>query len=110
MSPNSSKFHERIDLTQQQIEDILDDSEADIDIENSNGILTLVFEDASQIILSRQEALSQLWAATRLGGFHFDYDDQQQCWVCTTTRRTLGNLLADWCQSQGQISLSFPGL
>lgn len=110
MSLSSSDFHERVDETQQQIEDILDDSDADIDIENSGGILTLEFDDGSQIILSRQEALSQLWVATRQGGFHFEHDAQQQGWICVTSRQPLGELLSQWCQAQGDVSLAFPGL
>lgn len=107
MQLSTSDFHEKIDLLQQQIEDILDDSDADIDIENSSGILTLVFENASQIILSRQEALRQLWVATRQGGFHFDYHADKG-WICDADQRNLGELLSQWCQAADSSAPSFP--
>lgn len=107
MQLSVSEFHEKIDLLQQQIEDILDDSDADIDIENSGGILTLEFENSSQIILSRQEALRQLWVATRQGGFHFDYQGEQG-WVCDANQQNLGELLSQWCQAADSDAPSFP--
>lgn len=108
MPLNSSAFHDLVDDVQQQIEDILDDSDLDLDIENSGGILTLVFTDGSQIILSRQEPLKQLWVAARQGGFHFDYDSQR--WLCSNEQRSLGQWLATLCQQQSGEPVDFPGL
>lgn len=110
MPLNSSAFHELVDDVQQQIEDILDDSDLDLDIENSGGILTLVFTDGSQIILSRQEPLKQLWVAARQGGFHFDYDTDSQRWLCSNEQRSLGQWLATLCQQQSGEPVDFPGL
>lgn len=110
MPLNSSAFHDLVDDVQQQIEDILDDSDLDLDIENSGGILTLVFTDGSQIILSRQEPLKQLWVAARQGGFHFDYDTDSQRWLCSNEQRSLGQWLATLCQQQSGKPVDFPGL
>ncbi|MGI6408803.1 MAG: iron donor protein CyaY [Gammaproteobacteria bacterium] len=110
MPLNSSAFHDLVDDVQQQIEDILDDSDLDLDIENSGGILTLVFTDGSQIILSRQEPLKQLWVAARQGGFHFDYDTDSQRWLCSNEQRSLGQWLATLCQQQSGEPVDFPGL
>lgn len=110
MSLNSSAFHDLIDEAQQQIEDILDDSDLDLDIENSGGILTLVFADGSQIILSRQEPVKQLWVAARQGGFHFDYDPATQRWLCSNEQRALGQWLSALCLEQSGESIVFPGL
>lgn len=110
MSLSSSTFHDLIDEVQQQIEDILDDSDLDLDIENSGGILTLIFADGSQIILSRQEPVKQLWVASRQGGFHFDYDSATQRWLCSNEQRTLGQWLSTLCLEQSGESIIFPEL
>lgn len=110
MSLDSSEFHDLIDDVQQQIEDILDDSDLDLDIENSGGILTLVFADNSQVILSRQEPLRQLWVAARQGGFHFDYDSDAKLWQCTNDARSLGQWLSEFCQAQAGEAIDFPDL
>ena len=54
------------------IEEAIDDSGVDIDYENSGGMLTLTCEvNGSQIILSRQPAMREIWLAAQAGGFHF---------------------------------------
>lgn len=95
MSLTNSQFHDLIDATQRNLEDILDDSDADIDIENSASILTLTFANQHQLILSRQEPLKQLWLADRSGGFHFDYDTATQQWRCVSNQQTLTDMLSD---------------
>lgn len=55
-----------------QIEDALERSGVDIDIEpQQGGILALTFEDDSQIIINRHVAAREIWVAARSGGFHF---------------------------------------
>lgn len=93
MSLSNSQFHDLVDATQRNLEDIIDNGDADIDIENSAGILTLTFENKHQLILSRQEPLKQLWLADRTGGFHFDYDSEQATWHCAGTQETLAQML-----------------
>ncbi len=93
MSLSNSLFHDLVDTTQRNLEDIIDSGDADIDIENSAGILTLTFENQHQLILSRQEPLKQLWLADRTGGFHFDYDSEQAAWYCAGTQETLAQML-----------------
>lgn len=94
MSLTNSQFHDLVDATQRNLEDIIDDSDVDIDIENSAGILTLTFTNQHQLILSRQEPLKQLWLADRSGGFHFDYDNQAQQWRCDSNQQSLNDMLS----------------
>ncbi len=77
---DESKFNQTVDLLLTAIEDAIDESGADIDFETAGGILTLSFEDSSKIIINRQTALSQIWVATRSGGFHFNFDDASGHW------------------------------
>ncbi len=110
MSLSNSQFHDIIDATQRNLEDIIDDSDADIDIENSAGILTLTFENKHQMIISRQEPLKQLWLADRSGGFHFDYDKVAKQWRCDSNQRTLTDMLDEILQAHTQLSFDLSSL
>ncbi len=90
---NESEFNHQIDDLMMAIEDAIDESGTDIDFENAGGILTLTFENRSQIILSRQGALRQLWMAARTGGFHFDYNQEQKEWICDSNGEEFCNML-----------------
>lgn len=65
------------------IEEWLEDSALDLDLESGAGMLTISCEEnGSQIILSRQRAVSEIWVAAISGGFHFS--KQGADWVCKT--------------------------
>ena len=50
---------------------INDGAEADIDNQRVGGMVTLVFENRSQIVGNRQKPLHEVWLAARSGGYHF---------------------------------------
>ena len=79
---NESEFHSIADQAIADLQDAIDDSGADIDYEEVGGVLTLEFENGSKIIFSKQPPVMQLWMAARSGGFHFDYDEADQQWIC----------------------------
>ncbi|MBD7975705.1 MULTISPECIES: iron donor protein CyaY [Pseudomonas] len=110
MSLSEARFHDLIDAVQQEIEDVFDDSGLDVDLENSAGVLTVRFENGSQLILSRQEPLRQLWVAARSGGFHFDYDESSERWICDSSDEPLGELLARVTHEQAGEALEFEEL
>ena len=110
MSLSEARFHDLIDAVQQAVEDIFDDSDLDLDLENSAGVLTVRFENGTQLILSRQEPLRQLWVAARSGGFHFDYDEEQELWICDNSDEPLGELLARVTREQAGEELEFDEL
>lgn len=97
---NESEFNRRIDDALLQIEQAVDESGADIDYENVGGILTLIFEDDSQIIINRQTPARQLWVAARAGGYHFDFDSAKQQWVRDSDGRELFAVLRQACSEQ----------
>lgn len=66
--------------TLEQLEELLDNSDADIDYDTVSDILTIEFEDRSKIIINYQSANGQLWLAARSGGFHYDYDAKTGEW------------------------------
>ena len=92
-------FHERVDNLFLQVEHILDEAQSDIDFVNSSGLLTISCENKSQIILSRQPSLEQVWLACLAGGLHFKL--VQDVWVLTTdSNQTFGQRLTQALQQQ----------
>lgn len=81
---DESEFNQKADELLMAIEDAIDqvieESDLDIDFENAGGILSLSFEDNSKIIINRQAPLRQIWVATRSGGFHFDFNSEENEW------------------------------
>ncbi|HZJ94620.1 MAG TPA: iron donor protein CyaY [Thiopseudomonas sp.] len=110
MNLTNSQFHDLVDATQRNLEDIIDNGDVDIDLESSGGILTLTFENQHQVILSRQEPLKQLWLADRSGGFHFDYDSEKNAWYCAATEQTLVQMLSEILHAHTQHSFDLSSL
>ena len=50
---------------------INDDTDADIDNQRTGGMVTLTFDNRSQIIINLQKPLQEIWMAARAGGFHY---------------------------------------
>lgn len=64
-----------------QLEEQLDECDADIDYDTVSDILTISFENGSKLIINRQAASGQLWLAARSGGFHYNYDAGSGRWL-----------------------------
>jgi CyaY protein len=56
---------------------INDDTDADIDNQRTGGMVTLTFDNRSQIIINLQKPLQEIWMAARAGGFHYKCVDGQ---------------------------------
>jgi CyaY protein len=110
MSLSEARFHDLVDETQEKLEDIFDESDLDIDLESSSCVLTVNFENGTQLIFSRQEPLRQLWLAAVSGGFHFDYDEESERWMCDKSEEQLGEMLERIVQQQAGAEFDFEGL
>jgi CyaY protein len=110
MSLSEARFHDLVDAAQAIVEDAFDDCDLDVDLENAAGVLTVRFENGSQLILSRQEPIRQLWVAARSGGFHFDYDAASDRWLCDSSDEQLGEMLSRITLEQGGEALEFEEL
>lgn len=77
---NDAEFRRRFDATLLAVEQAIENSEADIEFETANDILTLEFPNGSKIIINAQSAVHQLWVAARSGGFHFNFDAGSETW------------------------------
>ena len=101
-----AQFNQLVDDLMFSIEESIDDSGADLDYENTAGMLTITCEaNGSQIILSRQPALGEIWLAARSGGFHFKLDDT--IWKNTVSREPLINMLSNACLEQSGELVNF---
>ncbi len=71
-----TEFKDHIEEIIIQIEDAIEELDNGIDYESSDGMLTIILVNKSQIIINRQTAALQLWLAAKSGGYHFDYLDE----------------------------------
>jgi CyaY protein len=89
------------------VETAIQDSDAEIDYESGNDMLTLSFRTGTVAIISRQTAVHQLWLAARSGGFHFDWEAGRKTWVCSLNGQALPDMLREVCLEQGGVALRF---
>jgi CyaY protein len=73
-------FAEAYEDTLLQLEEILDNCDAELEYDTVSDILTIEFDNGSKLIINRQAASEQLWVAARSGGYHFDYDPDSDSW------------------------------
>jgi CyaY protein len=96
-----------------EVLDQLESQEAleDLELDLIDGVLTLEFEDGTQLILNRQEPLEQIWLASPLGPAHFRFDQQAAHWVDDRTGEalvtTLGRALSQKLGIEIQLSGGF---
>lgn len=76
---NLVEFHQNIEQVWDSIETQCDEQGADVDFERQGSVLTITFNDRSQIVINKQEAMLELWLASRLGGLHFAWKEND--WV-----------------------------
>lgn len=108
---NESEFNDIVDdifvAIEDAVEETCDETGAEIDYETSSGILHLTFADNSKIIINRQTPFKQIWVAARQGGFHFDYDEESDSWLCNG--KDLFKALSEYCTEQAGQPVSLNG-
>jgi CyaY protein len=97
---NDAEFAARADAALQRVEQALEDSGVDADVQlKEGGILEVEFADGSKIIVNRHAAAREIWVAARAGGFHFRWDGSQ--WRDTRDAAELFAALSRLVSSQG---------
>lgn len=84
---------------------INDAGEADIDNQRMGGMITLSFENKSQIVVNLQKPLQEIWLATKRGGYHYKFISGQ--WLDTKSGIELFANLSDCASEQAQSVLVF---
>ena len=80
-------------------------TDADVDVQRSGGMITLVFDNRSQIIINQQKPLQEMWMATRSGGYHYRFDGQH--WQDTKSGREFFAQLSEDASVQSGMPLQF---
>lgn len=99
-----AEFNDQLDALYEQIEDAVDELDADVDCEISGSVLTLSSPDGSSIIFSRQSATRELWLAARSGGFHFAWNGDE--WYSQKETCSLSEMIERVCLEQIGETLS----
>ena len=102
-----SKFNELVDETFTALEMALDEVDSDLDYETSGGVLTVVFENDSRLVFSRQPPTRQLWLAARSGGFHFAFDEEAGDWRATREGQLFRPFVTEQMQVQGDVRFAW---
>ena len=102
---NDTEFHQLVDIQMQNIEEAIDESEADIDYEVTGNVMTLEFENRSQIIINRQEPMREIWLASKSGGFHFKLVDDK--WTCSKTGMELFEMVKEECEKHADEEINW---
>ena len=84
---------------------INDESDADIDNQRVGGMITLVFQNQSQIIINLQKPLHEIWLAARSGGYHYQFDGQH--WMDTKGQGEFFASLTQYASAQAALALTF---
>ena len=104
---DESAFNEEIDRTFTAIEMVLDEVDSDLDYSINGGVLTVEFENGTTMVFSRQPPTSQLWLATRSGGYHFAWDDAQGDWRNTRDGSLFRPFVVEQMESQAGVEFSW---
>lgn len=96
---NLVEFHQNIEQVWDSIETQCDEQGADVDVERQGSVLTITFNDRSQIVINKQEAMLELWLASRLGGLHFAWKEND--WVNSQGVR-FWDALTEACAAHGE--------
>jgi CyaY protein len=80
---NDTEFLQEIDKTFHFIESLIDvwneKHELIIEITRDANVLEVEFETKKKIIINAQTPMSQLWMASELGAFHFNFENNE--WI-----------------------------
>lgn len=102
---NDTEFHQLVDIQMQNIEEAIDESEADVDYEVTGNVMTLEFENRSQIIINRQEPMREIWLASKSGGFHFKLVNDK--WTCSKTGMELFEMVKEECEKHADEEINW---
>lgn len=96
---NEHEFNELSEAVLTRIEAGLERSAADLDFELiDDRVLEIELPDRSKVIVTRNEAVREIWVAARSGGFHYRWDGQ--VWRDTRSGEELFGALSRLLSSQ----------
>ncbi len=106
---NDLEYLDRAEAALQAIEqacDTLNDTtDADVDNQRTGGMITLTFENSSQIVINLQKPLHEIWLAARRGGYHFKWTNG--AWRDTKSTDEFFALLSEVATEQAARTVVF---
>jgi CyaY protein len=99
---NEQEFHAEVDKLFLGIEEWIEQSSSEMDFESQEGMLIIEFPDTTQMILSRQTTLQEVWLASPLGAYHFRLMSHQ--WL-TAQNQSLLQVIVDVVKQKANITL-----
>jgi CyaY protein len=87
-----------LDAIEAAVERAVDDG-LDIELERTDNVITLTFDDGSKIIVNSHSAAREIWIAARSGGFHYRRDGAR--WVDGRSGDELFSALSRLVSAQG---------
>lgn len=95
-----SEFEALTDSALARIEQAIDASGLDVDLQSkAGGVLEIEFENGTKIIVNRHAAAREIWVAAKSGGFHFQWDGS--AWRDTRDGSELFAALSKLISAQG---------
>ncbi len=82
-----------------------EETDADIDNQRTGGMVTLTFQNHSQIVVNLQKPLQEIWLAAKRGGYHYKNVNGQ--WLDTKGQGELFDMLSSCASEQAQRPLVF---
>lgn len=86
-----SAFDRLADETLSKMVDALGQYE-DFEVDLSQGVLTIKFEDAKRYVVNSHRAARQIWMAADSSAWHFDWNGSS--WISAKTKDELWSLVA----------------
>ena len=84
---------------------INDETDADVDNQRTGGMVTLTFDNRTQIIINLQKPLHEIWMAAKSGGYHYRWIDG--FWQDTKGQGELFSALSSNATVQAGQALTF---
>lgn len=109
---SESKFQERAEDFLEAIAAEIEAKDEDmlIDVDLTQGVLTLELDSGQQYIINRHDASKQLWLSSPIsGGLHYDYNENSEGWELTKDGSRLDELLTEELYQHTGIAFDFIG-
>lgn len=104
---DESTFNAYAEAELRRIENLLENSGVDLDIEpKPDGVLEIEFANASRIIINRHSAAREIWIAAKSGGFHF-CPTAEGDWMSARERAGLYEILSRLVSEQSGTEVCF---
>jgi iron donor protein CyaY len=73
---------------------------ADFEVEDSHGVLNLVFDDGGKFVITPNAPVKQIWISARSTSFKLDWSDSSNDFVLNKTAENLKQLVARLANEQ----------